>query len=45
MPTMRQGLIVEKAALAKQGLQLIGLLTNRIQTVLIGTLHSDALLE
>ena len=33
------------AALAKQGLQLIGLLTRRIQTVLIGTLHSDALLE
>lgn len=45
MPTMRQGLIVKKAALAKQGLQLIGLLTSRIQTVLIGTLHSDALLE
>lgn len=45
MPTMRQGLIIEKAALAKQGLQLIGLLTRRIQTVLIGTLHSDALLE
>ena len=45
MPTMRQSLIIEKAALAKQGLQLIGLLTRRIQTVLIGTLHSDALLE
>ena len=45
MPTMRQGLIIEKAALAKQGLQLICLLTRRIQTVLIGTLHSDALLE
>lgn len=45
MPAMRQGLVIEKAALAKQGLQLIGLLTSRIQTVLIGTLHSGALLE
>ena len=40
---MRQGLIIQKAALAKQGLQLIGLLTRRTQTVLIGALHSEAL--